>query len=218
MRRFNDLFQEAVSALASFYIQFVYRTSKVTINGPLERLTNTREEPVVIGFWHGQSYCFFPFLKGTPLNIITTKNQRGNYIASMCEDFGYHPIRMPDEFEGGQHVLALRRQINSVNPAHLGIALDGPLGPRHEPKDFAFVMALFTKRPIMHVNFDCKYKITLKKRWDHYYIPLPFNQIIVDLYDPLTITKEDKAEDFQRLKDTFKSYVDDRNSFIMKEG
>ena len=196
MRRFEKI----LSRIFTAYIDFVFKTSKVTKNGNFELLKNGSEEKYIISFWHGDSYCLYPVLNGEKLYVITTKDTRGDYISLICEYFGYHTIRVPDNVSGGHFLYEIKSSINGDNGGNLAVAADGPLGPLHEPKSLLFVIALHSKRKIIPVSIKCKRKIRSKRRWDKYSIPLPFNQITATVHEPIEVAKADLKEDFEHLK------------------
>lgn len=57
--------------------------------------------------------------------------------------------------------------------------MDGPLGPRHKPKELLPYLAKKANSDIYFVSFTNSPSINLKKRWDNYSIPLPFSRIEV---------------------------------------
>jgi lysophospholipid acyltransferase (LPLAT)-like uncharacterized protein len=182
--------EKLLTKISIKYIDFVYKTSKVVKKGEYALLQRDYNEKFVLGFWHGDSYCFFPVLKGSGIYIITTKNKRGNDIANILHYFGYSPIRVPDESVGGNFLFKIRQKINGEDGGNLALTLDGPLGPYHIPKDFPFFIALISKRRFVPVSIRVKRKIHLTNRWDKYTIPLPFNQIEVHFHEPMEVTKE----------------------------
>lgn len=186
--------------LSILYIDFVYKTSKIDIKGYPELLHNENNEKFVLGFWHGESYCFFPVLKGSKLYVITTKNRRGDYIAKISSHFGYSPIRVPDDPATGNFLIKIRKQINGAEGGNVAITLDGPLGPYHVPKDFPYITALVSKRRMIPVSINVSRKKQLLNRWDRYVIPFPFNKIEIHFHEPMTIAKGEL--DFAKQKTT----------------
>ena len=71
--------------------------------------------------------------KTRPVDVIVTADTRGNYIEHMVQRCGGHALRVPD---GYQAFAALKKIVlDTYEKEHsLAVALDGPLGPRHEPK------------------------------------------------------------------------------------
>lgn len=187
MNKISYFLAKLTTLISIYYIQFVYKTSKVISTGQYTLLQFDHAEKFIIVFWHGDSYSLYPYLSGQGLYVITTKNGRGDYINLICNHFGYKTIRVPDESEGGNFLFEIRREISGPDCANLAITLDGPLGPYHESKPFPFITALITKRRVLPVAIKCKRKIQLKGRWDNFTIPLPFNRIEIDVHDPLGV-------------------------------
>ncbi len=204
----DKLFQEIISKVFIYYIKFVYATSKIIKAGCYDILRNANNEKFIITLWHGDNYCFYPLLKGENLYVTATKDRRGDYISSICKHFGYIPIRMSDDSTGENSLLKIRNKIRSENTASLVITLDGPLGPYHQVKKLPLVMASFTKRRIIALSIDVKRKVQIKKRWDNYTIPLPFNEIKIYVHEPIKIEKSDLKDKFQFKKDEIKKVME----------
>jgi len=204
----KKIFQKLSESFMIKYIEFVYSTSKVSYSGYKEFLNNENEEKLVALFWHGESYCFYPAFKGVNLYIVTTRDRRGDWISNMCRHFGYKTMRVPDTSDGGNYIFKIREIINNKDVSNIAISIDGPLGPYHIPKDFALICAYLTKRRIMPVSVNVKRKIELRKRWDKFVIPLPFNEILIKCNNPIEITHEDKNENFSSLKDEISAVME----------
>ena len=104
-------------------------------------------------------------------------------------------------------MFQLKNQINQKNNANLVLSVDGPTGPEHEIKDFAMIMALFSRRKILPLTVEVKHIFTLKNRWDNFKIPLPFNQITIRVNDFFEVKKQDRKEKFSSLKKEIKNVM-----------
>lgn len=187
----SRIWENIFTKIAVFYIGFVYKTSKVIKVGEVELLKSGNKEKFIIGFWHGDSYCFYPLFMGTKIYVITTINRRGDFISNMCEHFGYAPLRVPDESVGGNFLFKIRKTINGAEGVNLALALDGPLGPYHVPKDFALITARISKRKLLPLSIKVKRKIRIMKRWDQFMVPLPFNKIEFHIHEPIEVSNND---------------------------
>lgn len=187
-----------LSKVLTMYIKFVGKTSRIELINP--ELAYNQEEKCIATFWHGLSYCLYPTIPGLKIGVITTVNDRGGYIAEMCEAFGYTPFRVADESTSGNQLFTLGRDMNNNRDKHIALATDGPLGPDHQPKDFTFVLAEMTKRKIMPVTIEVGHSIVLFKRWDNFKIPLPFTKIKVKFNQPFSVSKSDRLEGYETLK------------------
>ena len=218
MNKMIKVFQKLLTYIAIFYIEFVYKTSKVKTSGEFNLLNPDEKEKFILGVWHGQGFSLYPFLKGYNLYVITTKNDRGDYITLICNHFGYRTIRVPDESVGGNFLFKIRKVINGEQKGNLALTLDGPLGPYHEPKSFPLITALLTKRRILLLTVKCKYQINLKSRWDNFTIPLPFNKIQIHLPSPIEVIKKDLENDAKTLKNSVKDIMESDLYVIIKKG
>jgi len=182
------------------YIDFVYRTSKINILGRDDILRNPDGEKVVALFWHGDSFCLYPALKGLDLYIVVTKDRRGDYISEVCQYYGYHTMRIPDASDGGNYLFKIRKTIAGEKPVNIAITIDGPIGIYHVPKDFSLVIAILTHRRVMPISADVKRSIRLTRRWDKFKIPLPFNEITIRFNEPMAVERGSGEDPFQAAK------------------
>lgn len=185
------------------YISFVYKTSRINKIG-FDEFNSKNREKVVFLFWHGDSFSLYPAFKKNPLYIITTKDRRGDFISETCHSFGYKTFRLPDNPDGGTYIHKIVDTMNN-NDADMAIALDGPLGPNHEPKYFTIALSYLLKKNIVPVTIEVKNKIEIKKRWDNFKIPLPFTKINITFHSKITLTKADKKEKFKAVIEQIKN-------------
>ena len=202
-----DLFHKIVAGLFAYYIQFVYRSSQVIITGNRHLLDSREKERFIYTFWHGDSFCFYPAALNKKVHVLTTKNLRGDYIASISRYFGYVPMRVPDKNNGGSFFLKIRKHIN--REYDFAVTLDGPLGPYHIPQVFPFAMALVTKHRVLPLTIRVKREIHIKKRWDNYSIPLPFNKIELRVHDPVRVERKDMNDNFSSIRERVKREMED---------
>ncbi|HJC80058.1 MAG TPA: DUF374 domain-containing protein [Candidatus Mediterraneibacter excrementipullorum] len=116
--------------------------------------------------------------KTTPVDVIVTADARGNYIEHMINKCGGSALRVPD---GYRAFAALKRIVqSSYEKTHsIAVALDGPLGPRHEPKKLAFYLSEHAEQEFVGISISYSSCIRLTHRWDKYVIPLPFTKVSV---------------------------------------
>ena len=75
-----------------------------------------------------------------PVHVIVTADTRGDYIERMVESCGGHALRVADGRASFGKLKEILEEFRGRD-ASLAVALDGPLGPRHEPKRLAFYFA-----------------------------------------------------------------------------
>ena len=141
----------------------------------------------IFGFWHEDSFFMNLVLenlahKTRPVDVIVTADTRGNYIEHMVQRCGGHALRVPD---GYQAFAALKKIVqDTYEKEHsLAVALDGPLGPRHEPKKLAFYLSEHADEEFVGISLSYSSCFRLKSRWDKYAVPLPFSRVTVAVKD-----------------------------------
>lgn len=141
----------------------------------------------IFGFWHEDSFFMNLVLenlahKTRTVDVIVTADTRGNYIEHMVQRCGGHALRVPD---GYQAFAALKKIVqDTYEKEHsLAVALDGPLGPRHEPKKLAFYLSEHADEEFVGISLSYSSCFRLKSRWDKYAVPLPFSRVTVAVKD-----------------------------------
>ena len=195
-----SLLQKAISKIFILYIETVARTSRITVNGDVDyyKLRNS-----IIGFWHGESFGLNLLMReiqdeGRKMKVVVTRDSRGNYIEEMLKNYGIGALRMPDGIRMKSFLRKLKAEGSQENNT-VGIALDGPLGPYREPKKIAFMLSNEGNKPCILVKGEYSRKITLKKRWDNYIIPLPFSKANFTLVNYGIVEKKELKE-FNKIK------------------
>lgn len=160
-------------------------TWRVHIKGRehLDRLYSSKKR-FLLCFWHGKYTPIFPLLEGYEVCVISSRSERGSVIAEICRNFGYRSAQIPDQ--PGREVLPLLEKVLSAARGG-GIAVDGPLGPRHRVKTGVIRMASALGFALVPVSVDSRRKMVWNKRWDRMEIPLPFATVGLVLGEPIQV-------------------------------
>lgn len=140
-------------------------------------------EGQIFGFWHEDSFCMNLILEelalsAGPVNVIVTADRRGDYIQDIVESCGGKAVRVPDG-KASYHTLKSIQKDLAKEEESIAAALDGPLGPRHEPKKLAFYFSEQMQKEFTGFTLEYSACIRLWWRWDEYAIPLPFSRVSV---------------------------------------
>lgn len=201
------------SKISMMYLNLVYKTSEIEFvkdNEFEEKYLNN----CILGFWHGESYTMYLLLKKMfrnqeKIKVIVTASRRGDYIEDTCEAYQIKALRMPDGLKMKSFLKELKLEAMEKDSTTC-IALDGPLGPLHEPKKVAFLLANISDKPFIGIKSSFSRKIVLKKRWDNYIIPLPFGKI--KFYgNMIGKISDDQLRNFKEYKEEIKeklSYIE----------
>lgn len=176
--RLKKIGENALQWLFTNYLRWIERT--VTIRWDEE---NRYGDSQIFGFWHEDSFFMNLVLenlahKTTPVDVIVTADTRGNYIENMVRRCGGNALRVPAGFKA---FAALKKIVqDSYEKTHsIAVALDGPLGPRHEPKKLAFYLSEHAEEDFVGISLSYSFCLRLRHRWDKYVIPLPYTTVTV---------------------------------------
>ena len=178
MRRILWRWLEWPIALAWWgYATLVRATSRVTVEGaPPEGaaifVNWHRYQPFLIGH-HGQHHRWMLVSPAPPLIPI----------ARFCRLSGLRLVRGTSGDRGKQALEEMAAVIASGDS--VTIAIDGPAGPRFQAKRGCADLSVRTGAPIVPVSYEVKRGGTLKWRWDHTLMPVPFDRIVVRYGAPI---------------------------------
>lgn len=178
------------SAFAHAYLKLVDVTGRFEIINQ-----DAIRENTMLGYWHGDSYCMKLLLRNISnrkhsIIVIVTADSRGDVIEKIIANYGARAIRLPDGLSIRHHLRDLKEMCKTSGDI-FALALDGPLGPLHEPKKLIFLLASEAEKKMAYIHFKYKNVIRLKHRWDRYVIPLPFSKITAYVEELGYISKED---------------------------
>jgi hypothetical protein len=187
----SSFFYRFMTGFCITYSHLVQATSKVTLEGRTDLLEGG--ETFALGFWHGDSFSYYPlFINSGSVIVTTSSNERGYVVEGLSRHFGYNPVRLPDTSDPSNpagSLLKLRRMLSDAKDRHICFSMDGPSGPRHIPARFFLTAATLAKKRILPVSVTVKRKLQSQKRWDKYILPLPFARITFTFHEPLEADK-----------------------------
>lgn len=208
----NDKIQNIICYIMSFYIKFVFYTSKVEITGYTEEylnlLINNKANFVIT--WHGKIFIAPMIVKSLLKKInykkqpcvLSSKHRDGKLASKTMAIFNFKEIfgstinknKLHQAQESGavKSIMIIMREIKNGSSIHL--APDGPRGPLRKINSEIVNIAKKTDTPIFPVAIRYSLKKQLKS-WDEFQIPFPFGKIVVDYLQPLYVTKNSDFEE-----------------------
>ena len=186
------------------YLRFVAKTSKVVCFGDSGVTGNE-----MIGYWNQDSYTMLLLLehfvkkRKKKVSIVVQDDKRGDVIEQMIRHYEGTALRL---FDGS----GMRKRIDylkckGMEPGIMGLAMDGPVGPCYEPKKLLFYLAEKANKEVVLARISYSKKLSIRKRWDNYVIPLPFTKIKVMLQPIGTITEEE-LRNFKQKKEEIQEF------------
>lgn len=187
--------------LIRFILETILFTCKIKIKGGSQIEECFKKGPTMIILWHNRLA-----LVGT-LALRATKEVRfcafvsnskdGEILAQYTTSYKRgSTIRVPHDAKDRAlkaliNRLSLKRDVPILTP-------DGPKGPRYEMKPGASLAALETNASIIPFSWTAA-KYWQLKTWDKLRIPLPFTTIEAEFGAPITLKKEQTAEEQQAI-------------------
>lgn len=164
------------------YLKFLEKTVRIQWEQP-EQFRGHH----VVGFWHEDSFAMNLALAkvtgaGGHMSVLVTGDSRGDHIEYLIQRCKGKAIRMGYGFCDMGTLRDILNELKETDKS-VAIAMDGPLGPRHIPKKMTYFLSEKSKTPLLGVTLQYSHKISLKGRWDHYRIPLPFSKLIIRMDD-----------------------------------
>jgi lysophospholipid acyltransferase (LPLAT)-like uncharacterized protein len=115
----------------------------------------------------------------------------------MMRLFGLRSI-LGTKYEGSTNVL--RQGVRALQDGKsVALSPDGPDGPSLRIQDGALYFAKMTGCPIIPACFTCS-RAWFQNRWDRTLIAPPFSRIDIVVGDPIYISRDADAQEFERLR------------------
>jgi lysophospholipid acyltransferase (LPLAT)-like uncharacterized protein len=200
-----------VPCVAWLYIHFVALTSKIHwLNPEIEAAAKEHYHCFIYAFWHGRQLFLTWTHKNSPSYILVSQSKDGEYIARTLHLFGMKTIRGSSSRGGARSLILLKQVLESGG--FTAITPDGPRGPQRTVHPGILFLAQKTGKPILPITYSAKRKLIFKG-WDDYWVPLPFNSILIAFGNPMTVGPQDSLEKKAvELKDELNRITDNADS------
>lgn len=172
-------------SLAYWAIKFLGRTMRFEeINPEIPRSFWEKGMPIIGAFWHGRLLMMPLIYRGKNLSFLVSPHRDGQVVGKSLTRFGFHAI-LGSTYRGG--FSGFKQMVKAhQNGSDIGIAPDGPRGPRYRVQTGVIELAKLTGRPIIPVSFSATKKKTFKT-WDHFLLPYPFSKGVFIWGEPILV-------------------------------
>jgi len=162
-----------------------------------------QKRSVIFAFWHcdmvmaflaGRDYFRRGIGRGA---VLASLSEDGDLLARTLRRFGMDAVRGSSSrgarsgLKGLEHYLAER--------GHVGIAVDGPRGPRHQAKIGVALTARNAGAPILPltVHYDRSWHL---RSWDRTEVPRPFSRCVVRFDQPVIVPPTADRDELERVR------------------
>lgn len=145
----------------------------------------------IFGCLHGR--MFLPVWKHRHDRITTLVSQSrdGELVARLVEALGHRTVR-GSSHRGG--MAGLRKMVEAGRDGPLGMMVDGPRGPREDPKPGTIALARMTGLAIVPLA-GVAVRAWEFNSWDRFQLPRPLSRAWVLYGEPLRVPRSAKGED-----------------------
>lgn len=179
--------------LVTYLVKSIYFTVRVA------RIAHPKYNPKVpsiYAFWHGDLLVPVLAVKGLltlPVAGFVSTSRDGDLVEGFLKNLKYEVVRGSTSKRA---VAGLIKLLDLAKKGYaIGLAPDGPRGPRHHISKGIIYLAAKSKLPIIPLGLHVSKRKVFKKSWDQFHIPHPFAKAIVYFGEPLTITEVSEQSD-----------------------
>jgi lysophospholipid acyltransferase (LPLAT)-like uncharacterized protein len=175
--------------LISLYIRFARRTSRwKVVGGDIPNDLWRRNEPFILALWHGRLMMMpYSWQRGKRIDFLISFHRDGDLVARTIGHFGLGSIRGSSKKGGASALKSMVRGLRQGS--WIGIAPDGPTGPRMRASEGIVSVARLAGVPIIPATCAASHRIVLGS-WDRFLIPLPFSRGVFSWGTPITIARD----------------------------
>lgn len=162
------------------------KSVRLRLEGRLDALERARAgEAMIFASRHGQLLPLLFAVEPYGLSIVISKSRDGELLAALLRPYGFDFVRGSSSLGG--RVAALQALRSLARGKSLGLAVDGPHGPRGIVQEGVLRLARRAKVPIVPLVATGTNKLVLRKSWDHFELPLPASRVRVEVKSPVLV-------------------------------
>lgn len=184
----RSLVRRIAPALFAAYVGLLRRTLRLRIRHR-DRLLDARKDAgaVVLAVWHSR-FALAPLSHlDAPLVALVSRHGDGRMLGEVFRRLGY-ALAFGSSTRGGAQ--GMREALRAAKEGSaIGIAPDGPRGPRRRAKPGAVALARLTGFPIVPVTFSANPAHRFDS-WDRTLLPWPFARAEIAFGEPVRIPRD----------------------------
>jgi lysophospholipid acyltransferase (LPLAT)-like uncharacterized protein len=198
--------------LAAQYIRLVYLTGAwQVVDSHIPEGFWGEDRPFILAFWHGRILmlpCCWEQKK--TIYILMSEHRDGQFSADVVGHLGLNTVAGSSS-RGG--VKAFRALIKALkNGDYVGIAPDGPRGPRMRASGGIVSVARLSGAPVIPVAISSTNGHHLSS-WDRFLFAFPFGRRVLVWGDPIYVKRTASAED----EEVYRCQIEDALNIVTAE-
>ncbi|HEX5044851.1 MAG TPA: lysophospholipid acyltransferase family protein [Candidatus Polarisedimenticolaceae bacterium] len=205
----NPLAQRALLAvvppLAHAWLRVLGATMRVSVEGGEAFQAVRARGRYILAFWHAR-FLMMPWsYPDGRIVVLVSRHRDAEMLVRTLRGFGLAFAR-GSTTEGG--AAGLRALLRYVEDGHdVGVAPDGPRGPRRRVQPGVVLVARLSGLPIVPVGFSARPSSRLRS-WDRTLLPRPFARGVFVYGAPLTVDRRADAAAQEAARVTLEAELD----------
>ncbi|WP_174582792.1 lysophospholipid acyltransferase family protein [Candidatus Methylacidithermus pantelleriae] len=180
-------------------VQGVAKTVVYDLHDPAGLIAHPPNSSLIFAFWHNRffllPYLYRQFLPGRKLAVLISHSNDGQYLSRLLTQFSVLPIRGSTSRKASSGFRAMVR-LAQRGGWDLGIAPDGPRGPRYSIQKGILQLSQLTGLAIVPVTYHLTRKLELRS-WDRFQVPLPFSYCRLCIGAPFSVPYDASEKELQ---------------------
>jgi len=174
--------------LAYAYIRLLGATVRVTYrNREALRRARAGNGPYVLVFWHARLVMMRHAYPDRRMVVLHSRHRDSRLLGQVMRRFGIDQAWGSTTRGGAAGLRDVLRRTRAGDD--IGIAPDGPRGPRRRVQPGVIALARLSGAPIVPVSYSARPARRLRS-WDRTLLPLPFGRAVFVYGDPLVVARE----------------------------
>lgn len=190
----ENLLYKISETVGPLLVKTLCNTVKIEVFGWNNWAAAARKGPLLYSCLHGRMVTPIWYHRNTNIVTIVSQSRDGELVSRLVNKIGHETVRGSSHRGGAEAFRGLLRVMK--NGKNAAIMVDGPKGPRGEPKVGIIAIARSMKVPILPIaaSYSDYWEFN---SWDRFQLPKPFAKSVFIYGDPLEIPRNVKPEQFE---------------------
>jgi lysophospholipid acyltransferase (LPLAT)-like uncharacterized protein len=141
---------------------------------------------LMFSLFHDELFTLMHVRRALRLATVVSRSRDGEYLARLLHSLGLKTARGSSS-RGGLSALTGMERLMREDRRHGVITVDGPVGPRHNVKQGAVVLAFRVPALLVPVRLFPRRAVVFNS-WDRFQLPLPFSRVDIVFGAPYAVS------------------------------
>ena len=173
------------SFAGAIFVRAIALTWRMEVRGEenLEKARNATGQ-VIFVFLHGRLLVLTWAHRGRNIHVLASEHYDGDLMGRIIERLGFGHVKGSTTRGGAKAIRDLASLLR--RGVDIGLAVDGPRGPRGVVKQGAVEIGRLASSAIIPVTSSARTRHLLRS-WDRFQFPSPFTKVIVEYGEPVIL-------------------------------